>query len=80
MRYVSLGTTDLEVSAVAFGCMRLRPATSEQGKAAVLRAIELGINLFDTADIYGRGDSETILGEAIREGRVAREDVVIASK
>lgn len=80
MRYVPFGTTDLEVSAVAFGCMRLRPATSEEGKAAVLRAIELGISLFDTADIYGSGDSETILGEALHEGGIARQDVVIASK
>jgi len=80
MRYVPLGTTDLRVSAVAFGCMSLRPATREEGKAAVLRAVELGINLFDTADIYSRGQSEAILGEALREGRIARRDVVIASK
>ena len=80
MRYVRIGTTDLQVSAVAFGCMSLTPETAEPGKAAVLRALELGINLFDTADVYSRGQSEVILGEALREGRIAREEVVIASK
>ncbi len=80
MMYVPLGTTDVNVSVVAFGCMSLRPERRQEGKAAVLRAIDLGINLFDTADIYGQGQSELILGEALREGRVAREGVVVASK
>lgn len=80
MNYVQLGTADVRVSAVAFGCMSLRPETAEQGKAAALRAFELGINFFDTADVYSGGQSEVILGEALREGVIAREDVVIASK
>jgi aryl-alcohol dehydrogenase-like predicted oxidoreductase len=65
MKYVQLGTTDLQVSAVAFGCMSLTPETAKQGKAAVLRAIELGLNFFDNADVYSRGHSEVILGEAL---------------
>ena len=80
MRYVPLGTTDLQVSAVAFGSMSLTPETTEPGKAAVLRAFELGITLFDTADVYTSGQSEVILGKALREGKIARENVVIASK
>jgi len=60
--------------------MSLTRETAEPGKAAVLRAFELGINFFDTADVYGRGQSEAILGEALREGKIAREEVVIASK
>ena len=80
MNYVQLGTTDVHVSAVAFGCMSLTPETAEPGKAAVLRAFELGIKFFDTADVYSNGQSEVILGEALREGNIAREDVVIASK
>lgn len=80
MRYVPLGMTDLQVSAVAFGCMSLSPEIADQGKAAVQRAFELGINFFDTADVYGRGESEMILGEALREGDIPREEVVIASK
>lgn len=80
MRYVQLGNTDLQISALAFGCMSLTPETEEPGKKAVQRAFELGVNFFDTADVYTRGESERILGEALREGRIERERVVVASK
>jgi aryl-alcohol dehydrogenase-like predicted oxidoreductase len=80
MNYHKLGTTDLSVSAIAFGCMSLTPARESEGKTAVLRGFEAGINFYDTADVYGRGESERILGEALEEGNIAREDVVIASK
>lgn len=80
MEHLQLGATDVQVSAVCFGCMSLTPETREPGKAAVLRAFELGINFYDTADVYSDGESEVILGEALREGKIAREDVVIASK
>jgi aryl-alcohol dehydrogenase-like predicted oxidoreductase len=80
MRVVSLAGVDLAVSALAFGCMSLVPDKREQGYAAVARAFELGINFFDTADGYSRGESERILGEALGKGAIAREQVVIASK
>jgi aryl-alcohol dehydrogenase-like predicted oxidoreductase len=80
MKMIQLGTTDLQVSAVAFGCMSLTREREAASKAAVWRAFELGLNFFDTADVYGRGISEEILGEALREGKIRREDVVIASK
>ena len=83
MQTVQLGTTGLQVSAIAYGAMSLVRPREEEGKAAVLRAYELGINFFDVADVYGspdRGASEEILGEALREGKIPREEVVIASK
>ena len=80
MRTVSLAGIDLPVSALAFGCMSLVPDKREQGYAAVRRAFELGINFYDTADVYSRGESEEILGEALRQASIAREQVVIASK
>ncbi len=80
MKYVQLGTTDLQVSALALGCLSLTPGKEEASKAAVLRAYELGINFFDTANVYGRGESEEVLGRALKEGNIARGDVVIASK
>lgn len=80
MRTIELGQTGLQVSPVAFGCMSLVPERKEQSLAAVQRAFELGINFFDTADVYGRGDSETILGEALAAGGIPRDQVVIASK
>ena len=80
MKYVELGTTGQKISAVAFGCMSLNSETADRGKAAVIRAFNLGITLFDTADIYSQGQSEEILGEALREGKIPREQIVIASK
>jgi aryl-alcohol dehydrogenase-like predicted oxidoreductase len=80
MRTVQLGTTNLIVSALAFGCMSLTPEKEDQSIAAVHRAFELGINFFDTADVYGRGQSELILGKALRQGGIPRDEVVIASK
>lgn len=60
--------------------MSLTPERREAGIAAVQRAFDLGINFFDTADVYGRGDSERLLGEALKSGKIARDQVVIASK
>lgn len=80
MRYIQLGTADIQVSALALGCMSFRPDRAEEGKRTMLRASELGITLFDTADVYGRGESERILGQALREGKIPREKVIIASK
>jgi aryl-alcohol dehydrogenase-like predicted oxidoreductase len=80
MKKIPLGSTDLQVSVVAFGAMSLTREREAAGKAAVWRAVELGINFFDTADVYGRGVSEEILGEALREGQIRRDEVVIASK
>ncbi len=86
MDYVELGTTGRTVSAIALGCMSLgyggedQEAYDRRGRKAVIRAFELGITLFDTADVYGRGKSEEMLGMALREGKIPRDQVVIASK
>jgi aryl-alcohol dehydrogenase-like predicted oxidoreductase len=80
MNRIELGTTGRQVSPIALGCMSLEPDKVEQGKKTVHRAFELGIDFFDTADVYGRGDSEEILGAALKEGKIPRDDVVIASK
>jgi aryl-alcohol dehydrogenase-like predicted oxidoreductase len=80
MEFTTLGITEQKISRIAYGGMSLRQESREDGKKAVHRALELGVNFFDTADIYGGGASEEILGEALREAKVKREDVVIASK
>ena len=81
MRYNRLGLTDLSVSEVGFGAAPLGgeygQASLEQMQNAVAFAIDNGINFFDTAAYYGRGVSETRLGEALR-GR--RQQVVLATK
>jgi aryl-alcohol dehydrogenase-like predicted oxidoreductase len=77
----AFGRTGLIVSMLGMGCGRLGSDVSREAdrhaKAAVERALELGITFFDIADVYGRGRAETILGRAIRRSRA---DVVIATK
>lgn len=86
MKYVTLGTTGLRVSRLCIGCMSFGGPTSkgfewsldyEDSKRVIDKATDLGINFFDTADVYSNGRSEEILGRAI-EGR--RDDVVVATK
>jgi aryl-alcohol dehydrogenase (NADP+) len=86
MQTVRLGTTSLKVSPLCLGTMTYgtrswRPWILEEGEARPFfrRAIEAGINFFDTADMYSVGASEEIVGRAVREFS-RREDVVIATK
>src|SRR5919106_3566368 len=85
MRYTRLGETDLNVSRICFGTWQTGgewgDVDSERGKAAARRALELGINFFDTAQAYGWGVSERLLGDALApEIRSRREEIVIATK
>jgi len=83
MQYRKLGRSGLEVSAISMGCWALAgggtwgPQDENDAIAAVKTACDVGINFFDTAEAYGDGRSEEILGRALK-GR--RHDVVIASK
>jgi aryl-alcohol dehydrogenase (NADP+) len=86
MNYARLGSSGLKVSrlclgTMTFGSRRWRPWTvdEEQSRPYIKRAIELGINFFDTADMYSLGMSEEILGRALRE-YTPRDQVVIATK
>jgi aryl-alcohol dehydrogenase-like predicted oxidoreductase len=88
MEYTRLGNTGLEVSRLCLGCMSYgepdrgsHPWTlpEEQSRPFIRKAIELGINFFDTANVYSDGTSEEILGRAIRDYSV-RDDVIIATK
>src|ERR1700675_5133657 len=76
-----LGRPGLAVSAVGFGAMSLAgvygPADDAESVKTLRRAIDLGVTFFDTADIYGDGRSEQLLGQAI-EGR--RNQIVVATK
>jgi aryl-alcohol dehydrogenase (NADP+) len=87
MDYTPLGRSGLRVSRLALGCMTYgspswRPwVLDEDASRPLLRAaIEAGINFFDTADMYSLGQSEEVLGRALRELRVNRDEVVIATK
>ncbi|HET9256680.1 MAG TPA: aldo/keto reductase [Pseudonocardiaceae bacterium] len=83
MRQVRLGQTNLQVSAIAFGTWAFGgdwgSADLQDSKDAIHHALELGINFFDTAQGYGFGVAEQLLGAALRE-RTSREEVIIATK
>lgn len=93
MEYVNLGKTGLKVSRICLGCMTYgSPATGdlkpgshawaldeEQSQPFLRQALELGINFFDTANVYSRGESENVLGRFLK-ANTRRETVVIATK
>ncbi|TRW25770.1 aldo/keto reductase [Flavobacterium zepuense] len=76
MQYNVLKRSGLKVSEVSFGCMSLK-SESADNDILISRAIEAGINLFDTADLYEKGANETLLGKALK-GR--RHEVLISTK
>jgi len=81
MDYRSLGKSGLKVSCVSFGAWALGgdfgTVSDAESKQAIIRAVELGVNFFDTADVYGDGRSERILGEVKQS---TKADIIIATK
>src|SRR5215471_5400546 len=87
MHYVNLGSAGVKVSRVALGCLtfgskKWRPWVLDEDEALPLikRALDNGINFFDTADFYSLGASEEVLGRVLRRLGVPRRNVVISSK
>ena len=88
MEYVKLGNSGLEVSRICLGCMSFGDSeiwthkwvlNEENSRPIIKRALELGINFFDTANVYSLGRSEEILGKALKD-YAKRDEVVIATK
>jgi aryl-alcohol dehydrogenase-like predicted oxidoreductase len=76
MQYKKLGKSNLNISRIGFGCMSL--GDDQMSNEKILhRAIELGINFFDTADLYGKGMNEQSLGKALKS---KRHNIILASK
>lgn len=80
MEYYTIEKTDLKVSKIALGCMRIAGKTVDEVEELVKCALDNGINFFDHADIYGGGRSETIFGEVLKRHPEWREQMVIQTK
>ena len=88
MEYVKLGNTGLDVSRICLGCMGFGIAErwehpwvidEEQSRSIIQQALEMGINFFDTANVYSDGTSEEFVGRALKD-YAKRDEVVIATK
>ena len=88
MEYVKLGKSDLNVSKICLGCMSFGEKTKnlpwtldqEQTDIIIKKALDLGINFFDTANIYGNGTSETFIGNSFKKFVKDRKDIIVATK
>ncbi|HEV2842707.1 MAG TPA: aldo/keto reductase [Chthoniobacterales bacterium] len=87
MDYVNLGGTGLKVSRICLGTMTYGSSKwrewvldGEASRPLIKQALEAGINFFDTADMYSLGESEAVLGRALKDFGPARDQVVIATK
>ena len=88
MEYARLGSTGMQVSRICLGCMGFGDAanwvhkwvlTEEESRPVIQHALEIGINFFDTANVYSIGVSEEILGRALKDF-ARRDEVIIATK
>lgn len=80
MKKINLGNSGLFASAIALGMMRISKLSLEEVEALVLKAVALGINFFDHADIYGGGKSESLFGEVLKRHPELRKQIIIQSK
>lgn len=87
MQYTNLGKTGMKVSRLCLGMMsygskkwRTWVLEEEETKPFIKRALDVGINFFDTADVYSLGESERVTGNILKELGVRREDIVVATK
>ena len=89
MEYVKLGKSDLKVSKICLGCMSFGEASSdfhswtlnqEQTDEIIKKALDLGINFFDTANGYSKGTSEIFIGNSFKKFVKNRSDIIVATK
>ena len=80
MKKILLGSSNLEVSNIALGCMRIDALSKQEAAHIIQTALDVGVNFFDHADIYGGGKSEEIFSEALEYTGIKREDIILQSK
>ena len=80
MKYIKTFSDECEVSKVALGCMRISDKTDKEMDFYLNNAVDLGINYFDHADIYGRGKCEEVFGAALKRNPTLRDKIYIQTK
>ncbi|MEC6748486.1 aldo/keto reductase [Marinilactibacillus sp. XAAS-LB27] len=80
MKTIKLGKSQLDVSEVALGCMRMNALDVKEATAVLEAANDSGINFYDHADIYGKGESEERFAAALKQSSLKRENFLIQSK
>lgn len=80
MRTMELGKTGIEVPVIAVGCMRLNGLDEKEAEKFINGAMELGLNFFDHADIYGKGSCEELFSRAVHMDSGKREKMILQSK
>jgi aryl-alcohol dehydrogenase-like predicted oxidoreductase len=86
MRFTTLKKTDMSITVIGIGTNKVgghnyyKDLSETEGKNFVKEAIALGVNFIDTADVYGHGRSEELIGEVLREIDARREELIIATK
>lgn len=80
MKSIELGKTGIQAPHLAVGCMRMNGLSKQQAESFIHKALELGANFFDHADIYGGGQCEEIFAEAVQMKPSIREKMILQSK
>lgn len=80
MKKIKLGRSDLNVSEIALGCMRMDKLNLEDAARVIETAYNEGVNFYDHADIYGKGESEKRFSDALKKTSIKREDILLQSK
>ncbi|GGF27079.1 oxidoreductase [Halobacillus andaensis] len=80
MNKIKLGRSDLEVGEISLGCMRINGLNQKDAAHVIENAMELGVDLFDHADIYGKGKSEEVFADAINMNDDVREKMKLQTK
>lgn len=80
MKTIQLGKSTLQVPVIAAGCMRISELNEKQAESYLQKCLELGINFFEHADIYGRGACEELFAKALHMTPSVREKIILQSK
>ena len=80
MKYIQIGKSNLKVSNIGIGVMRLNALDNKAAENTIRYSFENGINFFESADIYGKNESSIRLGQALKDANIDRSKVVLQSK